>query len=499
MAMQAEEAVPTINAQLVGNAFVEQYYNMLSKSPEIVHRFYQDSSEMSRPDSDGSMSSVSTMTVSSLVEQVCQGINELILSLDYKDCEVQILTADAQKSFGGGVIVLVTGFLTGKDEIRRKFTQLFFLAPQEGNGFFVLNDVLRYVEEEELTAVKVSHDLADSAPVATITPEPEPTPVSDNSVLEKETNIVAEDTIQPTNEASLPLENGNVTASEKDFVPNHVAETPQTVAPPVTVVATQEEDRQPSEAAVPVSQEDAPKKSYASIANALNFKNQPFQQKPKPVVRAPVAVAAAPPAEAPASAPAPRPARSNSIEKSNNYTVKGHSIFVANLPMDATPEQLIETFQKFGPIKPTGVQVRSYKQEKNCFGFVEFESAAAMENALQVEKIMIGNREAHIEKKKAGGEGGRFPPRRGGFRDDGFRGGRGGNYGGGRGGGYVKNEFENQQGGGGNYSGPARGGRNGGDGNQRVYQNGGGRGGGRQSRPAPPAAAAGAAVEGGKN
>ncbi|CAN1314146.1 Nuclear transport factor 2 [Linum perenne] len=477
MAMQAEEAVPTINAQLVGNAFVEQYYNMLSKSPEIVHRFYQDSSEMSRPDSDGSMSSVSTMT----------GINELILSLDYKDCEVQILTADAQKSFGGGVIVLVTGFLTGKDEIRRKFTQLFFLAPQEGNGFFVLNDVLRYVEEEELTAVKVSHDLADSAPVATITPEPEPTPVSDNSVLEKETNIVAEDTIQPTNEASLPLENGNVTASEKDFVPNHV------------VVATQEEDRQPSEAAVPVSQEDAPKKSYASIANALNFKNQPFQQKPKPVVRAPVAVAAAPPAEAPASAPAPRPARSNSIEKSNNYTgLKGHSIFVANLPMDATPEQLIETFQKFGPIKPTGVQVRSYKQEKNCFGFVEFESAAAMENALQVEKIMIGNREAHIEKKKAGGEGGRFPPRRGGFRDDGFRGGRGGNYGGGRGGGYVKNEFENQQGGG-NYTGPARGGRNGGDGNQRVYQNGGGRGGGRQSRPAPPAAAAGAAVEGGKN
>ncbi|CAN1314151.1 Nuclear transport factor 2 [Linum perenne] len=473
MAMQAEEAVPTINAQLVGNAFVEQYYNMLSKSPEIVHRFYQDSSEMSRPDSDGSMSSVSTMT----------------------DCEVQILTADAQKSFGGGVIVLVTGFLTGKDEIRRKFTQLFFLAPQEGNGFFVLNDVLRYVEEEELTAVKVSHDLADSAPVATITPEPEPTPVSDNSVLEKETNIVAEDTIQPTNEASLPLENGNVTASEKDFVPNHVAETPQTVAPPVTVVATQEEDRQPSEAAVPVSQEDAPKKSYASIANALNFKNQPFQQKPKPVVRAPVAVAAAPPAEAPASAPAPRPARSNS---NLSIAVKGHSIFVANLPMDATPEQLIETFQKFGPIKPTGVQVRSYKQEKNCFGFVEFESAAAMENALQVEKIMIGNREAHIEKKKAGGEGGRFPPRRGGFRDDGFRGGRGGNYGGGRGGGYVKNEFENQQGGG-NYTGPARGGRNGGDGNQRVYQNGGGRGGGRQSRPAPPAAAAGAAVEGGKN
>ncbi|CAN0896390.1 Nuclear transport factor 2 [Linum grandiflorum] len=499
MAMQAEEAVAGPNAQLVGNAFVEQYYTMLSSKPEMVHKFYQDSSEVSRPNSDGSMSTVTTMN----------GIDKLILSLDYQYCEVQILTADAQKSFGGAVIVLVTGYLTGKDEIRRMFTQLFFLAPQElsavkvnnGPAFFVLNDVLRYVEEEEeLSAVKVNNGPADSAPLADVTPAAqvvEPTPVSDNSVVEKETTILAEDvTIQPNNEASIQLENGHIAASEKEFVPNNVAETPQTVATTTTV----EKDHKPAEPAVPIAQENAPKKSYASIANALNFKNQPFQQKPKPkpVVRAPVA--AEPLVEAPAAAAAAAPALAPrpSFEKNNNYTVKGHSIFVANLPMDATPEQLIETFQKYGPIKPTGVQVRSYKQERNCFGFVEFESAAAMENALQVPTVMIGNREAHIEKKKAGGEGGRFAPRRGGFRDDGgYRGGRGGNYAGGRGGGYVKNEFENQQGGGGggNYNGGGRG-RNG-EGSQRVYQNGGGRGGGRQSRPAAQPAAA--AVNGGKN
>ncbi|CAN0929402.1 Nuclear transport factor 2 [Linum grandiflorum] len=60
--MATEDSVP--NAQLVGNAFVEQYYNMLSRAPENVHKFYQDSSVMSRPSSDGSMSSVSTMSVS---------------------------------------------------------------------------------------------------------------------------------------------------------------------------------------------------------------------------------------------------------------------------------------------------------------------------------------------------------------------------------------------------------------------------------------------------
>lgn len=41
----------------------------------------------------------------------------------------------------GGVIVLVTGYLIGKDSDKRTFAQSFFLAPQE-NGFFVLNDVL---------------------------------------------------------------------------------------------------------------------------------------------------------------------------------------------------------------------------------------------------------------------------------------------------------------------------------------------------------------------
>ncbi|CAN1838800.1 Nuclear transport factor 2 [Linum perenne] len=480
--MSTEDSVP--NAQLVGNAFVEQYYNMLSRAPENVHKFYQDSSVMSRPGFDGSMSSVSTMS----------GINDLIVALEYKNCEVQILTADAQKSFGEGVIVLVTGFLTGKDEIRRKFTELFFLAPQEGHGFFVLNDVLRYVDEEESVDVEVSDAAAAdvAAPVAPVIPEPEPTPVTNHSVVEQAPEVA----IQPDNKANLQLENGDIAIAEKDFIPEMLQSNAATPA-----VATQEEEQQVSETVPPSSQEDAPKKSYASIvrynsAHALNFKAQPF--KAKPVTRAPAPAPAPAPAAPTSEAPAPRPARNSSVENA----VKGHSIFVANLPMDATAEQLIETFGKFGPIKPTGVQVRSYKQEKNCFGFVEFETAEALENALQVPTIMIGNREAHIEKKKAGGEGGKFQPRRGGFRNDGFRGGRGGGSysgGGGRGGGtYVKTEFD------GNYAGQARGGASGGRNGEKVYQHRGGRGGGnshqsRPQQPPPNAAAAPSPSDSGKN
>lgn len=46
------------------------------------------------------------------------------------------------------MILLVTGCLTGRDNVRKKFTQTFFLAPQE-KGYFVLNDIFRYIEESE--------------------------------------------------------------------------------------------------------------------------------------------------------------------------------------------------------------------------------------------------------------------------------------------------------------------------------------------------------------
>lgn len=42
-------------------------------------------------------------------------------------------------------------------------------------------------------------------------------------------------------------------------------------------------------------------------------------------------------------------------------TAEGCSIYVRNLPYNATPAQLEEAFKKFGPIKKNGIQVRSNK------------------------------------------------------------------------------------------------------------------------------------------
>lgn len=70
MAMQ--EASPTVapSAQVVGNAFVEQYYHILHQSPNLVHRFYQDTSLLSRPDANGNMATVTSMQVSPLCMKI---------------------------------------------------------------------------------------------------------------------------------------------------------------------------------------------------------------------------------------------------------------------------------------------------------------------------------------------------------------------------------------------------------------------------------------------
>ncbi|KAF9603580.1 hypothetical protein IFM89_037079 [Coptis chinensis] len=72
----------------------------------------------------------------------------VILSMDYKKCKAEIKTIDAQDSYKGGVVVQVTGCLIVKDNMKRKFTQSFYLTPQD-KGYFVLNDIFRYVIEYE--------------------------------------------------------------------------------------------------------------------------------------------------------------------------------------------------------------------------------------------------------------------------------------------------------------------------------------------------------------
>ncbi|KAF9611391.1 hypothetical protein IFM89_032060 [Coptis chinensis] len=103
-------------------------------------------------------------------------INMVILSMDYKKCQADIKTIDAQDSYKGGVVVQVTGCLIVKDNMKRKFTQSFCLTPQD-RGYFVLNDIFRYVIEYEMvesdTVAIAVNGVIENATSTPVTPDPE--------------------------------------------------------------------------------------------------------------------------------------------------------------------------------------------------------------------------------------------------------------------------------------------------------------------------------------
>ncbi|KAM3706975.1 hypothetical protein ACB098_03G191100 [Castanea mollissima] len=425
MASQSEDASDTASAQVVGHAFVSQYYQILHTNPEEVHKFYNSSSVLNRLGTDGVMSSITTL----------EAIKDKILSLDYLNYQVEILTADSELSFNNGVIVLVTGILTGKENTGRKFSQVFFLAPQE-NGYFVLNDVFRFISESvEVDTVENNH-VEESAPKTPLMTDPKPTVSVSNQ--------------------TTSLANGTVPLSEK-----RVADLPKKAED----LPKKAEDLPKKSEDLSKKSEDVPKKTFASVVQLLKDNSAPFQSRVPPVKPAePSRASAAPEATIPSS--------NSTREKTDDHAAKTHAIFVPNLPMSATVEQLEAVFKNFGPIKHNGIQVRSSKQQGTCFGFVEFESASSMQSAIEKSPIEMLDREVRVEERRANNDRGRFSGRAG-YRNDNFRGRgnfSGGNFSGGRG--YGRNDFERR----GDFSNRTRGnaGRNEETGH-RVYQNGGGK------------------------
>lgn len=459
MATQVDGTSEEVSAEMVGHAFVGQFYHILHESPHLVHRFFQDSSTMSRPGENGELKTVTAM----------KGIDDLILSLNSKDYKAEILTADAQASHMNGVIVLVTGCLTGKDNVRRKFTESFFLAPQD-KGYFVLNDAFRFVEEDSLPLVnsveeKESDEIAPAAPLA---PVQETVEVPDSHTAAEE---VAVENKREVSEVPTSEQKAAIT----ETAPQAPIESSPNVQPVVETSSN--------------GHVDAPKKSYASLLKDMKAGVSTT------LVRAPTsAVKAATPntAQKPVASPAVQQSRPDAVpatasessapngSNSNGSSAdqsedKSHSIYIGDLPWDATAELVEQEFKKFGPIKRNGIQVRSNKGY--CFGFVEYEDANGKQKAIEMQTLRIGGREAFIQEKKTStkvvngvsmypsGRGGGFR-NEGGFRNDGFRG--RGNFSNGRG--YGRNDYKQRNG-----DVPPRSSRNG-DGFQGVYQNGGGRG-----------------------
>lgn len=86
MAVQMSNDVPSteykIDPQFVATKFVDQYYNILENSPEMMHKFYTEQSLVTRKGPNGEAISMKTVEVSFLF--YFMELNSLLLSLNYE-------------------------------------------------------------------------------------------------------------------------------------------------------------------------------------------------------------------------------------------------------------------------------------------------------------------------------------------------------------------------------------------------------------------------------
>ncbi|KAL6970618.1 hypothetical protein U1Q18_030313 [Sarracenia purpurea var. burkii] len=146
-------------ASQVGTYFVGKYYQALQHQREFVYQFYSDSSTMLRIHGD-------TIEAATALPQ----IHTLVMSLKYNGIEIE--TVHSLKSWNGGVLVMVSGSVQAKNfSGRRKFFQTFFLAPQV-KGYFVLNDIIHFIDDESLyphPVTNISQSNLDSKLNASVT------------------------------------------------------------------------------------------------------------------------------------------------------------------------------------------------------------------------------------------------------------------------------------------------------------------------------------------
>lgn len=371
-------------ATLVGNAFVSQYYNVLHQSPHHVHRFYTDQSKLSRSEAGTNADIVETQ----------DKIQEKIMSMDLDGVQAEIKTVDSLASLNGSVLVMVTGLLSSRSGSQRNFVQTFFLAPQE-KGYFVLSDIRRFLDGAGDQPTQVPEVILElSTKVNEVEQVHEvPQPLSDEDATDAPVSHVDERDLTDSFHESVEEEKV-YTPRDTPVEDNRSALVDNAPSHQEPVVGRLEE--QPP-AVKEESFEGATKMSYASILREASGGSFTTRQggpprKPTPAQTVPVAPITVSPQATPAFS-------SSAAEDTVADGGDGYSVYVKNLPLSISQEDLEKEFQKFGSVKPGGVNLRNQKQGV-CFAFIQFEDSSSVQSAIEASPISIGGRQVYVEEKK---------------------------------------------------------------------------------------------------
>ncbi|KAI4716227.1 hypothetical protein E4T48_07595 [Aureobasidium sp. EXF-10727] len=287
---QSNDSAAGIPKDEVGWYFVEQYYTTLSRSPEKVYLFYNKRSQF--------VSGNETEKVEVCVGQ--RAINERIKELDFSECKVRVTNVDSQAS-DDHIVIQVIGEISNKSAPHKKFTQTFVLAAQT-NGYFVLNDIFRYIieEEEEAAATEEPAAVQEPAPTAADEPKHETLTSSEDPVAIEKDAAKVDKEIEEKILAERPEETAAPAAAVADSPKAEAAEVVQAEDAPAAAVS---EPTETSEAAPETATEAAPE--VPAALSSLETE-KPKDPEPTPAVRSPVQQAAKPAkAAAPAKSAAP--------------------------------------------------------------------------------------------------------------------------------------------------------------------------------------------------
>lgn len=285
----AGEASKAPSKDEVGWYFVESYYTTLSKNPETLYLYYNKRSQF--------VSGVETQKVDVSVGQ--RAINDRIKQLDFQDCKVRVSNVDSQESFKN-IVVQVIGEISNKAAAHRKFVQTFVLAEQP-KGYFVLNDIFRYILEDEEEEMENGEVPEEAAPTQAFEPEPEQTaltsstdPVQQEHDAEQIDKKLEEEILQnPASDGDLPT-NSTPAKSHTPTEAVDVAEDAPAAAPTVKK-ADQEVADASQQAAETAAVEDEAQAEKPRDPDPTPIASPPKLAKAAPVESAASATPVAPP------------------------------------------------------------------------------------------------------------------------------------------------------------------------------------------------------------
>uniref|UniRef100_A0A8C4F6K2 G3BP stress granule assembly factor 2a n=1 Tax=Dicentrarchus labrax TaxID=13489 RepID=A0A8C4F6K2_DICLA len=402
---------------LVGREFVRQYYTLLNKAPDFLHRFYGRNSSYVHGGLDPS---------GKLAEAVYgqAEIHKKVMSLQFSECHTKIRHVDAHATLSDGVVVQVLGELSNNGQPMRKFMQTFVLAPEGSvaNKFYVHNDIFRYEDEvfgdSEAELDEESEEEVEEEPEERQA-SPEPLQESPNSTTYYEphpvTNGVEEPMEEPAPEPEPEPEPEPKAEEIKPEADEKVLEEMEEKAPsPVPVESppnTQEPPKTSSWASV-TSKNLPPTGTVTTSGISPHVVKAPSSQ---PRVEAKPETQTAPlrprdqrTRDRPSFTPrGPRPGGRGDAESGDMDSRRivrypdSHQLFVGNLPHDIDESELKEFFMTYGNVVELRINTKGVGGKLPNFGFVVFDDSDPVQRILGAKPIMFrGEVRLNVEEKK---------------------------------------------------------------------------------------------------